>query len=88
MKIDEETFLNGNKNATIEVKFLADNKATTYYNLLGNEEIEICFIKKLSKLFYFFDSLEDMKKGNQKERRKIKWHRIQLLLLKWKTAIS
>lgn len=66
MKIDEETFLNGHKNATIEVKFLADNKATTYYNLLGDEEIEICFIKKLSKLFYFFDSLEDMKKGNQK----------------------
>ena len=66
MEIDEETFLNGYKNATSEIKFLADNKATTYYNLLGNEEVENLFYKKTAKVVLFFDSLEDMEKGNQK----------------------
>lgn len=66
MGIDEETFLNAYKNSAIEVKFLADNKTIVSYNLFGNGNVENLFYKKTGQVISFFDSLEDMEKGNQK----------------------
>ena len=66
MEIDEETFLNGYKNSTIEIKFLPDNKSIVSYNLNGKGEIENLFYKKNEQVVLFFDSLDDMEADNQK----------------------
>ena len=66
MECTEETFFNLYDQTVLDVKFLAENKATVIYNMGGNGEVLNLYYKVESGIVTFYDTEEDMRNGNVK----------------------
>ena len=71
MEKTEKQFYDVYDQATLEVKFLADNKATITYNMAGRGEVLNLLYKVESGIVTFYDTEEDMESGNAKTDRGI-----------------
>ena len=66
MECTEETFFNLYDQATLEVKFLAENKTTVVYNLGGGGSLINLYYKVENRIVTFYSTEEDMQNGNAK----------------------
>lgn len=66
MECTEETFFNLYDQATLEVKFLAENKAAVVYNLGGGGSLINLYYKVENRIVTFYSTEEDMQNGNAK----------------------
>ena len=66
MEMTEDAFFNIYDQATLEVKFLAENKATVVYNLGGGGSLINLYYKVENRTVTFYSTEEDMQNGNVK----------------------
>jgi len=71
MEMTEDAFFNIYDQSVLDVKFLAENKATVIYNMGGRGEVLNLYYKVESGIVSFYSTEEDMQNGNVKTDRGI-----------------